>query len=390
MTLAKEIELPLFHLGTYTSRDGTPVEFNDALLRQLEKNTNFVLGSKLLQAPIGYDHPAASSEAHGVLTGARYSNGVLYIKGRNWSDKLVNDVKSFKRLAYSGEFDNAFAYNEPGTGKNVAVGPTVIGLAILGAKRPAIKGLKPLSEVTFAEGVAPADAYMVRQELAKAHFVAEGSEGSRHFGEIDNDSTYFFDEGTDDMDEKEFQKMLDAQAERFEKKLAEQQKSFEEKIASTAVDVKRKGDVAEFTETLTKDKKVNKSQAAKLDAILMHPTVANNKELDQLIRAFAESGSTIIVGGGVAKGKTAAQKRAEFSADDDGEENDDDENPSMLDTLTSKEFAEMQTTPDGERKVNEAVKEFAERFPAKVAKATYADKLEHVRRYVTKRELSED
>jgi hypothetical protein len=236
MPLQKEIELPLFRRGIVTDSRGTKVHFTEALLRQLERNTNRVIADRLLQAPIklAYDHPVAGTnkEAHGVLSRARYDNGTLYISGTNWSDTLVKDVKRGARLSYSGEFTDDFTFPDPVSGNTVSLGPAVVGLAIQGADRPAFKGLLPLNQIEFAEGTTAYEMYETREELRKAGLVAEHVEGTHYFGEVENTGRFFEEEQETAMDEKDLKAIGDmikttvaAAVAPLETKIADTQKS---------------------------------------------------------------------------------------------------------------------------------------------------------------------
>jgi hypothetical protein len=194
MPLQKEIEFPLFHLGTETSSNGKKVEFTPAVLREMERNSNFVAQAGILTAPIKYDHPAFGArdkDNHGRLARYEVRGNSLFAVGTDWSDRIVADKRDGKKIAYSAEFFDEFEFTDPTTGKRVKLGPTVCGLAILGADRPAIKNLKPFSTFEFAEGVHVVDAYETRQELQKAGLVAETVEGTHFFGEVENDSRRF-------------------------------------------------------------------------------------------------------------------------------------------------------------------------------------------------------
>lgn len=301
VTLRKTIEFPLFHVGQFTSQDGSQVPITDALLRQIEKNTNFILKSKVLQAPIGYDHPAKDSHAHGTLVGTRYHGGVLYAQGTDWSDALVADVKASKRLAYSGELHPKFSYPAgDGSGKMIEVGPAVVGLAILGSQRPAIKNLKPLSEFEFAEGTAPADAFETREELRSAGLVSQHVDGHQFFGEVENDARRFFSEEKDDdtMDEKEFQRRIDEQEKKWSERFDTFKADAEKKIQSFSEESKRAAEIDEYCSTVGKEKPMGVIALGNLRKALTAPTVEN-------IKAFAESLPAFIAPGGMAGKKNA-------------------------------------------------------------------------------------
>jgi hypothetical protein len=373
MRKRKTIDFPLFHIGKYKSASGSEVDFTDALLRQLEKNTNFVLRSKVLQAPIGYDHPAAGSDSHGIITGARYANGVLYVTTENHSDKLASDAKAFRRLTYSGEFEPEFKYTEKG--REVKVGPTVVGLAILGKQRAAIKNpeMIPLAAFEFGEGVEAADAFSAREELHSSGVVSEHYDGKHFFAEVENDSRRFFEEEKD-MDKEEIQALID----KATAPLKADNERLRQDLANSTVDAKRVGDVAAFCETIKEDKKLSKIPLTKLDAILMHAKVAGDKELDTMIRSFAESLSPFVVSGGVASSRATTKTK-----DDDDDAGHVDE-PDAVALLAPKHFSD--DSGRSEKFVAAGIVAFGEWQPDKMKGKSTVEKIDVVRRYVAERD----
>ncbi len=341
MPLKKVIEFPLFHVGQFTSSDGTPVPMTEALLRQIEKNTNFVLRSKVLQAPIGYDHPAASSDAHGTLVGTRYANGVLYAQGDNWSDRLVDDVKAMKRLAYSGELAPKFTYPD-GTGKMIDVGPAVVGLAILGASRPAIKNLKPLSEFGFAEGTGAADEFITREELRNTGHVSEHSDGTKFFGEVENDARRFFSEShteeqttMTDAEKLEMQNAINAAVAAAVAPVKQANDALTEQLRTFSEDGVRKAEAHQFCEQLKADKKyMPEIPLGMLNDILADPTIPVPGKTK--IKAFAAALPSFIAPGGV-----AGERKKKQAEGEGGEGSGEAEEPKELAAVRPKHFAEI-------------------------------------------------
>lgn len=377
--LNKVIEFPLFHLGTFTSQNGTPVPFTESLLKQIEKNTNFILKSKVLQAPIGYDHPSQKSDAHGTLVGLRYDKGVLYGQGDNWSDTLVADAKAKRRLAYSGELAPNFSFPD-GAGKMVDVGPAVVGMAILGASRPAIKNLKPLSEFEFAEGTAPADAYLIREELRSAGLVSQHVDGQHYFGEIENDERRFFSEERQEQEST----MTDAEikaaiAEGIKSgvstAVAEAVAPLKAEIKNFSEESKRISKADELVTKLSKEKPIGKIALDAYRVALLEPTEAN-------VQAFAEKLPAFIAPGGRAG---APNKGAEGG---EGGEGDADE-PKALAKIRPKHFAEIDN-PASQAIIDEALIAFSEFKPDafKGVEQNPGAQIDRLRTYVTTRDTA--
>lgn len=387
MPLKKVIEFPLFHVGQFTAQDGTPAPITEALLRQIEKNTNFILKSRILQAPIGYDHPAKNSDAHGTLVGARYHNGVLYAQGDNWSDTLVADVKASKRLAYSGEYAPDFTYPAgDGSGKMVKVGPALVGMAILGSTRPAIKNLKPLSEFGFAEGVSAADEYETREELRSAGMLSEYCEDARFFAEVENDARRFFSEQKEQestMTDAEIQAAIAAGVKAnldtaVTAAVSAAVKPLQDQIKSFSETAKREADVHSFCEKVSKTRPQlsNPLTLERLEKkILLHPDMTPS--LDAEIRAFCEGLSAVVLPGGVAGPGQG--------------ENDDTptDEPKALAAVRPKHFADIDN-PASQAVIDAAVTAFAEFKPDafKGIEQNEAAQFAKVREYVINRDTA--
>lgn len=381
--LDKEIEFPLFHLGTYTSQDGSKVTFTEELLQQLERNTNLVLQHKAMQAPVAYDHPATGSAAHGVLTGARYANGVLHVKGTKWSDELVKDAKSFKRLTYSGEYQPKFSFVQDG--KPIEVGPTVVGVAMLGAKRAAIKNpaMKPLSAFEFGEGVDALHAWIVRQELGAAGLVAADYDGKLFFGEVENDARRFMFE-----EEKKEHQMTDAEItalvtgqvaplkvelEAAKATIAKQ----DETIKNFGESTTRAADAKAYVGKLVDEKPLGKLATERLEDILADPTVPT--AVVTKIKAFAEALPATVVGGGRAK------KNANAATDPD---DDDTDEPKALAAVKPKHFADIDAN---ESIIDAGIVALSEHEPKlKLDTKKPDEQIKALRAYVTKRDIGDE
>lgn len=381
MTLKKTIEFPLFHVGQFTAMDGAKVPITEALLRQAEKNSNFILKSRILQAPIGYDHPAKSSDAHGTLVGTRYHNGVLYAQGSDWSDTLVADVKAMKKLAYSGELDPNFTYPD-GTGKMVALGPAVVGMAILGSRRPAIKNLKPLSDFEFSEGTSPADAFETREELRSAGLVSQHVDGQHFFGEVENDATRFFSETRTEeqtpmteAEKQEMQNAINAGIAAAVAPLKQANEDLKSQIQNFSEESKRVAKVDGLVDKLKKEKPIGQIALDAYRVALLDPSEAN-------VQAFAEKLPAFIAPGGIA-GKTKEKP----GNGDGGEADDDGEEPKALAAIRPKHFAEIDD-PRNQQLIDNALTAFAEFKPEalKGVEQNPLAQMERLRTYVTQRD----
>jgi hypothetical protein len=332
--LAKEIEFPLFHLGTVPDSTGTPVKFTPELLREMARNSNFVTQAGILHAPIKYDHPAhgaADKENHGKMVRYEVRGNSLFAVGTNWSDRVKADKAEEKRIAYSGEFVNEFSYPDPASGKMVKLGPTVVGLALLGSDRPAFKNLKPFSAFEFSEEISPVDAHETRQELRSAGLLSEYCDGTHFYAEVENDARRFSERQEQTMTDAEIQAAIAAGVAPLKtandtlvasnKELSDQLRQFTETSA-------RKTAAHEFTESLKTDKKyLGKIPTEMLEDILADPTMP--APVATKVKAFCAALPAFIAPGGVAGKK----------ADADGDDDDVDE-PKNLAALRPKHFAE--------------------------------------------------
>lgn len=343
MPTEQTIRIPVYTYGKYRAQDGTYEEFDDAKMRALVKNTNFVIRQKAFvpaMGYVGYDHPVfgkvTDTDAHGHIVGAVYEDGVVSLDVKPVADstgrmRLIEDAKAGRRPHVSGEHHNAFSFVDA-HGKTVPVGPTILGLAALGSERPALKNPKivPLSEIEFPESVSAADAFMARETLRKSGMVAQTfSEGVLVFSEIQLPSI-------EDETPKE-QPMTPEDKALMETMLANQattlKAAFDAQIATVkteaanAIKAMSEGEAAK-QKTLGKvalivtEKKLSKISAAKLEEAALNPTVES-------VLAFGETLSAIVLPGGTARNGEGG----------DTDETDGDE-PPALEKLRVKHFSD--------------------------------------------------
>ena len=329
--LAKEIEFPLFHLGTVPDSKGVPVTFTPELLREMEKNSTFVSQAGILHAPVKYDHPAYGApdkENHGKMIRYQVRNNTLFAVGTNWSDRVQADKREEKRIAYSPEFVSEFEYPDPVTGTMKKIGPTVVGLSLLGSDRPAIKNLKPFSSFEFGEAIGPADEFMIRQELRSAGYVSEYCDGTHFYAEVENDARRFSErsDSEDDMDEKDFKRLLEENDKKWEDRFTKFEKQTDERVKSFSEEGKRVEKIRAFCETVNKEKPIGKLALDRLQEALTNPT-------EETVRAFAESLPAFIMPGGVAGEKKTG-------ADGKVIEDDDPDEPKALASVRPKHFSD--------------------------------------------------
>ena len=288
--------------------------FTPELLRQMERNSNFVARAGILQAPVKYDHPAFGApdkENHGKLVRYEVRNNSLFTAGTNWSERLQADKAREARLAYSPEFVAEFSYPDPISGKMVTLGPTVVGLAILGGDRPAIKNLKPLAQFEFGENVGPADEFLMREELRAAGMVSEYVDGQHYFGEVENDARRFFSESQKEhtMTDQEIKDAIAAGvkagvAAELNTAVAAAVAPLQQQIKSFSETSKREGVVRAFCEAVKTTKpSLNTLSLGRLEKILLHSDMTD--PLAEEVKAFVESLSAVIVPAGRGKGKEA-------------------------------------------------------------------------------------
>lgn len=331
------VELPIFHLGTYRDSSGVPVTFTPALLHQLAKNTKLAIKHNF-QPPIGYDHPAARDNgAHGRISDVRVEQDKWLIATLDTtSEQLKDDAKNFRRLTYSPEFNNFEFVHE---GETVKLGPTVIGLSMLGAQRGAIKNtdMVPLSKVNFGEGVDSADAFIMRSELRSLGYLGEYDVDGKFFAEVENDERRFSAHEENTMTDAEIKQLIadgikagvdasvGAAVTAAVKPLQDQIKSFSETS-------KRQSEVRAFCESVRTEKKsLNKLSLDRAEVILLHEDMT--PALDKEFRAFVEGLSAVILPGGVAGKKTDGA-----DGDEGGDEIDE---PKTLASVRPKHFSDL-------------------------------------------------
>lgn len=381
MPTEKTIRIPVYTYGKYRAQDGTVEEFTDELMRQLTKNTNYVISRKAFIPTVGYDHPVygnRNTDAHGHIKAAVYENGVLSLDvlpipdrtGKSW---LIEDRKAGRRPHVSGEHKRDFSFVDE-RGRTEVVGPTILGLAALGADRPAIKNplTTPTMDLQFAESVSAADAYAAREALRKGGVVSQTfEEGVLVFSEIqlsqDVDETPKEQPMTAE-EKAEFQRMLDAQAATLKAGFDAQLAAAEAKTASTikamsegeAERAKLKGKI----DVVVKEKKLGLIPAQKFEEAVLNPTAAN-------VLAFGEVLSAVVLPG------------RSVDAGDGGDKKGDE--PKALATLKPRHFSDVSAN---ESMIDAGLIAFGEFKPDafKGVESNQAAQLERLRHYVTQRD----
>lgn len=154
----KEIELEVFRADTKASRGITSADIAE-LADAYNPDDNPAA------AVIG--HPASDTPAHGLLTGFRAEGNKLFARVANWSDELVDGIKTRKLINRSMAFFGKDHEANPTPGK---LAPRHLGF--LGAAAPGIPGMtglkKALSfsadEDIIVEDGAPAQAILFDAE----------------------------------------------------------------------------------------------------------------------------------------------------------------------------------------------------------------------------------
>lgn len=277
--MTTKLKVPTFAHGTYPSADGTPVKFDDALMRKLERNTNFLIANKILTPPVEYDwiddagkyhHGGMSAisanertDAHGAIERVTYEDGVVHLHYANVSDKLAGDIKAGKRIRSSGVFVPNYWYNDA-LGKKVEIGPAVVGTAVLGSQRPAMRNPKivPLSELQFGEEVSVDDALHLREQLRASGLVAQTFDEDRYcFSEIEIDPKIFGEPKEEqhmpmtDAEKAEFQNMINSAVNTATAPLIAKNKELEQQVQKFSETAKIETEAKAFCETLVADRK---------------------------------------------------------------------------------------------------------------------------------------
>lgn len=384
VSATREIELPLFHLGKYRAQDGTDVVFTTDMLRAMERNTNLAIRAGKFQPPIGYDHPAAKdTNAHGFIKAVRYDNGKLIAKLAGTSEQLRKDAASFRRLTYSPEFHPKFSFVHDG--KPVELGPTVVGLAMLGAQRGAIKNsqMVPLSEVQFGENVDGVEALLLRQDLREMGYVGEYEVDGKMFGEVENDVRRFAETETETtMTDAEIKALVDGAVKTATAPLVAQIATQEQTIKSFSERSANETEVKEFCEKVQKNPRLTVLGVDRLKAILTHEAVVKNPDLNTNIRAFVEGISPAVMPKGVAGADKGKGK--ETPDDDEPDE------PEALAKIRIRHFGER-SDPKHEALLDAAVIAFGEFKPEafKGIENNPDAQLQRVATYVRRRDLGD-
>lgn len=336
--MSKTVRIPVYTYGKYRAQDGTYEEFTDAKMRELVKNTNYVINSKAFIPAfgyVGYDHPVFGkvndTDAHGHIKAAHYEDGVvslevLPIADRSGRVRLLEDAKAGRRPHVSGEHHNAFSFVDGD--KTVHVGPTIVGLAALGVERPALKNPKivPLSELEFPDTVPAAEAYAARETLRKNGFVAQTfSEGVLVFSEVQLGKDVDDPPKEQPMtaeDKAEFAKLLEDQRKVFEARIDEVKKDADTKITAMSEGAENKRKIETRVDTIAKEKKLGDIAKTALLTAALTPTAEN-------VLAFGEKLSAVVLPGG------SVRKEGE------GGEGGDPDEPEALANLRPRHFSDM-------------------------------------------------
>lgn len=403
--MPEPLEVPVFTYGTYRSLTGEDVQFTDAFMRELARNTSAVIAAKALTPPVGYDEIDESgnykhrgTDAHAHITGVRYRNGVLSVQLSKPSETFVRDVKDGRRLRCSGEFNPAFEYTDA-AGKKVKVGPTIVGLAALGRFRPALKNpsLVPLSELNFGEGVSAADAIFARQELTERGFVAHHCADNRYaFSEIEIDPAKFEGETHMPMTAEEKAELKSMMSDAVDKAtaplntkidaLTRENETLKGDVKKFSEASKRESATAAYIETYTADRKAKGAPLGKI-AIDHLTEVLNDPEcsdaLAKKVKSFAEN----VPGAFVAKPKNEGGGKGNEGVEGKGTDEPGDE-PAALSKLKPRHFADVAAH---EALIDAGVQAFAEAFPDKVkgVEGNATALLERTRQYVRQRDLGD-
>ena len=128
--------LEIFKAGTHTAVDGTTLTFSAADVAEIADSYNAALS----EAPIVVGHPELNAPAYGWAKSLRAENGVLYAEPQQVDAEFAEMVNKgrFKKISASIYL--------PGSAGNPAPGKHYLRhIGFLGAKAPAVKGLKSAS-----------------------------------------------------------------------------------------------------------------------------------------------------------------------------------------------------------------------------------------------------
>jgi len=133
-------EIEIFKAGTYRDMSGKEHSFTADDLDEV-----ISCYSKANAAPLVLGHPKHDDPAHGWVTGLRRDQDILLAQVDKVSTAFAKGVKDEDYRYISA------AFFPPNSTANPAMGKLYLRhVGALGATRPAIPGLKPLSEVAFA------------------------------------------------------------------------------------------------------------------------------------------------------------------------------------------------------------------------------------------------
>jgi hypothetical protein len=393
MTTPDTIRIPVYTYGKYEAMDGTVEDFTEPLMRQLVKNTNYIINRKVFIPTVGYDHPVTGNkdtDAHGHIKAAVFEDGVvsldvLPIPDREGRVRLVEDRKTGRRPHVSGEHKKDFSFVDE-RGKTEFVGPTILGLAALGKIRPGIKNPKTtqVSDIEFPESVSGADAFAAREALRKGGVIAQTfSEGVLVFSEVQLpkiDEEPPKEQPMTAEEKAEFQRMLNEQAATlkagFDAQIAAVKTESDAKIVAMSEGAEKNRKIKERVAIIVAEKKLSKIPAAALEEAALNPST-------DLVLAFGEKlSATVLPGAPKGKGDGHGKDADDEDVLEFGEE------PKPLAILRPKHFKD----PDKfGTELAASVVSFAEAHPKKFAKVRdkpYPEQLKAVEQHIIEREAA--
>jgi len=402
-----------FTYGTYPSADGSPATFTPEFMRELERNTNFLIDRKILTPPVEYDwidsenkyhhggmsaiDPSERTDAHGQIGKVEFKNRALHLHYVKTSDKLRKDIDAGRRIRTSPVYVKNYWYNDAdGVRRNV--GPAIVGTTVLGAKRPALRNplIVPLQDLPkrWGEQVHPAEAWQAIEELRTTGLIAQTFEDDRFmFSEVDvqpretsEEKTTMTDVEKAEMKEaiatavanatKALQDQLAIQAQKF----TEQDTAFKAELAKFSEAAQIKADTKAFCETYAADRAAKKIPVPPLFAEHME-TVLNHRDLTSAdlrkeIKALCESANGAVPPTG---------KAGEQDDKTKGKSNDDDE-PKALAEARLRHWANL-ADPANQEVVDAAIVALGEHQPDLFKNAKTEDQRQDITRdYIARRD----
>lgn len=376
--MSKLFDFPLFTPGPRRSNNGTLVNFDETLLRDLARNTRFVLGKRLMHPPVGFRHPAKNDHfAKGHIVDAQLINGVVHAYVAQ--PKFIADAKAGNLLDFSGEFGEV-EYTDNGQAKKVF--PCIVGIGLLGDERAGVKDERkrtlPLlvEEQAFGESLTPAQTWEIAEELRKTGLVSQtfAEDGTYCFSEIQIDPQIFTEERKP-MTAEELQQItntinaavapIKADLDGVKTSITTMKTETDTKLQQFSEQAKTENKIAEIEDRIRKEKKLGLSAMKNFGKALRERTVES-------IEAFAESLSPAAVQLGEQHGEEGGGKKE----------------PAALAKLRVSDFAEPSKF---DSQINAGLLAFAEAEPTKwsvVADKPHAAKLDALKTHIAQRDAS--